>query len=194
MKFLKHLPNIISIFLSCLVIAGLYLAFRWVNRQLNDNIPDMNYQTVFLKDTIIIKEPDTKVKWLEKIKQVEAKPETVRVVKYDYATPKELVNYIKADGRKIRIRTQMWGMDIGTEYTYPYYKYFQFVPGTTPSMIYYKDFWDWDRLNISVCYDMINGNTDIKVYSSLQFNPWGLMIQPYVSTKGTGIEIRKKLW
>ena len=193
MRFAKYLPDIISYSLFCMVICGLFLMFRWVNRQLNDNIPNMNYQTVFLKDTISIRKPDTKIRWLEKIKQIEAKPETVKVVEYIYDTPDELVNFIKADGKNIKIRTQKCGSVFGKELIYPYYKYFQFVPTEIPSMTYYRDFWDWDRLFISVSYNFLE-ETEIKLGSSLEFNPLAIKIQPYISNKGTGIEIRKKLW
>jgi hypothetical protein len=191
MKWLRKLPDIIAIFLSCLSIAGLYLAFRWVNSQLDDTIPNMDYQTIFLKDTFDIKEPDIKIKWLEHIREVEAKPETVKVVRYVYNTPDILVNFIKADGNKIRIRTQENNSPFGQELVYPYYKYFQFVP--PENMTYYRDFWDWEKLFISVtCYR--EQQTEIKLGSSLQFNPWALRIEPFISNKRTGIEIRKQLW
>ena len=191
MKILKWLPDIIRVFILCLVIAGIVKIMHFLNDQIGDNIPSQDYQTVFVKDTNHIKQPDTKVKWLEKIKQVEMKPETVKVVIYDYKTPDELVNYIKAYDGKIVIRTQECGDIFGKELIYPYYKYFQFVPPN--SMIYYKDYWDWERLSISITYNL-KQETEIKLYTSLQFNPWHLKIQPYVSSKSTGIEIRKRLW
>ena len=196
MKWPRLLPDFIKYFVLCLIIFYLSIyvhkrILRPLNSLLGDNIPNMDYETVFRKDTSQIKKPDTEVKWLEKIKQVEVKPETVKVVQYVYDTPEELVTYIKADGRKIRIRTQQCGDIFGNELTYPYYKYYQFVPPN--SMIYYKDYWDWDRLFVSVT-TTFSQDLEIKLGSSLQFNPWAIKIQPYVSNRGTGIEIRKKLW
>jgi len=148
----------------------------------------MDYQTVFVERERIVSQPDTVIRWFERIVQVPAKPETVYQNVLYPNIQNLMVNYIKADGKKIEIREQYCDSLKGRILTYPYYQYFQFVP--PKSMTFYIDYWDWDRLVLEASYP----DFEVRAVSELWFNPWRLSMGIYGSNKGKfGVRLKKKL-
>jgi hypothetical protein len=203
MKILKYLPDIISYFLLSLSIYGLFLAFRWVNSQLDDTLPDMNYQTIFLKDTLKVKEPpDMDVRWLEKIKYIEGKPVTVQPLIYDYPPPEYLIEWVEANGDSIITSTRKIKGDSlfkGERNTYLYYPYFTLYGKN--QIKYHKNYFDWEKLFIQVSCDF-SQITEIKLGSSIEYVPWRLYIEPYISNRKieertkmeVGVDLKKYFW
>lgn len=187
MKVLKYLPDIISYFLFGLTICGLFLVFRWVNHQLDDS---EDYQTTIIEETTRLNKISVKLHLWEKLYKAKSKPKIIyKDIKDDFKIPDETVYYLKKTPHEIHFRTIS---DSGKKaYTHPAYVEFEYI--APDNIIYHRNWFDWNKLSISVlcCFEQ---ETEIKLYSSLRFNPWAIKIQPYVSNRGTGIEIRKKLW
>ena len=180
--------------LIILIICILFVAkiLHFVVNRIGGLIPDMSYRTVFIDNERIVHEKDTIVRWFERIVQVPAKPETVYQNVVYPSKQKEMINYIKADGKKIRINTQYCDSLKGREFVYPYYPYFQIV--SPSSVIFYRDYFSWERLSISVSYNNLY-ETEIKAISQLRFNPWSLSMSLYGTSEGKyGVEVKKRIW
>ena len=187
---IKDVFSFIRLGIMCIILLFIWKVFAVVIRTFDNVIPRMDYQTVFVDNGRIIHDVDTIISWYERITQVKAKPETVYVSIYK-SPLSEMVNYIKADGKKISIRTQFCGDTLGHELVYPYYKYFQFVPPR--NMIYYRDYWSWNRLTLSADYSNL-GILKLQAESQLWFNPLRISMGIYLSNKGTGVTISKIMW
>lgn len=187
---IKDVFSLIRLGIMCIILLLIWKVFIFVMQSFDNFIPSMDYETVFIDKGRIIHDVDTIIQWYERITQVEAKPETIYTVVYP-SQKDEMVNYVLAQGTKIRIRTQFCGDTIGKELVYPYYKYFQFVPPR--NMIYYPDYWDWERLVVSFSYQK-GEPSEIRAESRLWFNPLRISMGGYVSNKGTGVTVSKKIW
>jgi len=92
-------------------------------------------------------EPDTVIKWLEKIKEVKVEPEIIYDTIYYEVSKNHLIKTVDANGNKIIVQTQYCGEKRGKEFIYPYTERFQLVAGDNkPHFIKHKDYWDWDKL------------------------------------------------
>jgi len=187
---IKDVFSFIRLGIMCIILLLIWKVFIFVMQSFDNFIPSMDYETVFIDKGRIVHDVDTIIQWYERITQVEAKPETVYTVIYP-SQKDEMVNYVLARGNKIRIRTQFCGDTVGKELVFPYYKYFQFVPPR--NMIYYPDYWDWEKLTLSADYSNL-GILKLQAESHLWFNPIKLSIGGYISNKDIGILIKKKLW
>ena len=189
---IKDLFNLIRLIILIVILCYCgQLIYRIAHRFAN-LIPDMSYRTVFINEERIVHEKDTIVRWYERIVQVPAKPETVYQNVVYPTKQKEMINYVKADGKKIRVNTQYCDSLKGREFVYPYYPYFQIV--SPSSVIFYRDYFSWERLSISVSYNNLY-ETEIKAISQLRFNPWSLSMSLYGTSEGKyGIEVKKRIW
>lgn len=94
-------------------------------------------------------EPDTVVKWLERIKEVKVDPIIIYDTVYYDVSKKHLIKTVNANGNEIIVQTQYCGESFGKELIYPYTERFQLVAGKNkPHFTKYKDYWDWDKIYI----------------------------------------------
>lgn len=115
-------------------------------------------------------EPDTVIRWLEKIKEVKVVPETVYDTVYYEISKNHLIKTIDANGNKIIVQTQYCGEKRGKEFIYPYWERFQLVAGEDqPHFTGKKDYWDWNKI-----YAGYSTTCGLEAETRLLFKPFNI--------------------
>lgn len=132
--------GLILLIIGCIVIVKLIKYFE----NLYEHKPIV---TEHIYKPVTRPEPDTIIKWLERIKEVKVEPEIVYDTVYYEVSRNHLIKTVDANGNKILVQTQYCGEKRGKEFIYPYTERFQLVAGENqPHFTEHKDYLDWDKL------------------------------------------------
>lgn len=145
-KILKFANTIRAIF-GYIIIAIVCIAVIKLIKYFDNLYESKPAITEYIYKSQMRPEPDTVIRWLERIKEVKVEPEIIYDTIYYEVSKNHLIKTVDANGNKIIIQTQYCGEKRGKEFIYPYTERFLLVASDErPVLIKHKDYWDWYKL------------------------------------------------
>jgi len=169
--------NIASFARFVILVAIFISIFRFVQWSSSLFDKTQTYTTQYLYEPQYRLPPDTVIKFIEHITQVEVPPLIIYdTIKYDSPPIKHMIRNLKADGKLIKIQTQYCNTTLGKEFIFPYTPYFQATPtDNNVKMIKYKNYFDFTGLNIEYRLKCgLNGSHEVLAKTGIQVVPLGL--------------------
>ena len=192
----QNMWGFIRFALMILVALWVFRAIMVVHKRFDSAIP--KYTTRHFHKPEYRADPDTVIKWLERIVQRKVEPIVVYDTVYYDSDWEHLIRLVKSDGKRITIETQLCGIPMGQEHIHPYVRRFQIVPTPTGlDVIHYRDYFRWMGLLGVVRWGLNDRHSGLEgcIKSGIEYVPWRLEGQIYITTNGgTGIELEKRFW
>ncbi len=170
LKKILEFANTIRAVFGYILIAIVCIAVIKLIKYFDNLYENKPIVTEYIYKPVTRPEPDTVIRWLERIKEVKVEPETVYDTVYYEVSRNHLIKTVDANGNKIIVQTQYCEEKRGKEFIYPYTERFQLVAGEDqPHFTKHKDYWDWDKL-----YTGYSSDCGLEAESRLFFKPLNL--------------------
>ena len=182
--------------LMVIIVIFIFRAIMVVHKRFDSAIP--RYTTKHFHKPQYRADPDTVIKWLERIVQGKVEPVVVYDTVFYDSEWEHLIRTIRSNGKTIQVQTQLCGTPMGQDHIYPYMRRYQIVPTPTGlDVIHYRDYFRWMGLLGVVRWGLNDRHNDLgwEIKSGIEYVPWRLEGQIYITTNGgAGIELEKRFW